>query len=255
METRFDPRWDPFDPPEHVRRVIERPNPEADRLMAEIDNNDPARIFRAMGAGSRPGRMPMPEFISLEEVRHQASARIATVFKDWHTLKDILDRHEATIHKRWAKKTKAQRLKLLLGVWPDMPVSHRPDYVAFRKETPVERQAGTKLRDDYMWPNLNQFGLSQPKTLPLLLHARGRNTPDAFAVADEQSAHLGFVSTAIVPAFLNLHTMYFSGRSDPERYGEILAWEDNDQAAQDCFSRKAMMPGSGLVVLEIQERT
>ncbi|KAK3620989.1 hypothetical protein LTR56_023070 [Elasticomyces elasticus] len=48
--------------------------------------------------------------------------------------------------------------------------------------------------------------------------------------------------------------MYFSGRSTAERYGEIIAWDDDDAAFQDMYIKTAMQPGLGLVLLEIQAR-
>ncbi|KAK5674286.1 hypothetical protein LTS10_013024 [Elasticomyces elasticus] len=46
--------------------------------------------------------------------------------------------------------------------------------------------------------------------------------------------------------------MYF--RKDPKRYGEIIYWGDEMQAFEDMKSRREMLPGHGLMVLEIQER-
>jgi hypothetical protein len=49
--------------------------------------------------------------------------------------------------KRWTKKTKQQRLQVLLAAWPNMPTMYRPDFAAFRKESVAQREAGTKFRD------------------------------------------------------------------------------------------------------------
>ncbi|KAK5703364.1 hypothetical protein LTR17_022191 [Elasticomyces elasticus] len=92
----------------------------------------------------------------------------------------------------------------------------------------------------------------KPKTLSLFLHARGRHTPDWFASADENSAYFTIVTAAHVPRFLNLYTMHF--RKDPKRYGEIIHWGNDMQAFEDMKSRRDMLPGHGLMVLEIQER-
>ena len=67
-----------------------------------------------------------------------------------------------------------------------------------------------------MWPYINLEDLTKSKTLLFFLQARSRNSPDAFAIADENAAHLGYVSKAIVPAFLNQYTMMFTNRKSPE---------------------------------------
>lgn len=166
----------------------------------------------------------------------------------------ILDRHEPTIHKPWAKKTKNQRVQTLLGAWPKMSPFHRPDFAAFKRETPAQRDAGTKFRDAYMWPYINLEDLSKPKTLLLFLQARARKTFDVFAFADADAAHMGYVTKAIVPPFLNEHAMMLTNRKTPSTYGELVSWDDDDDAFEMMTSWKAFHPGHGLVVLEIQAR-
>jgi hypothetical protein len=56
----------------------------------------------------------------------------------WKCLKEIVQRHEATLIKRWAKKSKSQQVQFLLKAWPGMSLNHRPDHEAFRNETPQQ---------------------------------------------------------------------------------------------------------------------
>ena len=218
-----------------------------------IDFNDPASLFKEMGAGG-PGRIPMPRMIDAGTIKQQRQKMAARIFSDWNTLKDILDRHQATINKRWAKKTRNQRVGVLIAAWPKMSATHRPDFDAFRRETEQQRESGTKFRDAYLWPIINLEDLAKPNILPLCLDSRGRNSPDAFATADENVFHLGHVSKAIVPVFLNHHVMMFTNRKTPETYGELIHWDEHEDAFNWLHTRKGMHPGSGLVVLEMQER-
>lgn len=41
-----------------------------------------------------------------------------TIFAQYITLKEILDRHKETIQKRWTQKSRQQRLQILLKAWP-----------------------------------------------------------------------------------------------------------------------------------------
>ena len=136
-----------------------------------------------------------------------------------------------------------------------MATTHRPDFEAFRLESPQAREAGTRFREAYLWPYINQEDLLKPKILLLFLKSRSRNQPDAFAAADMEATHLGRVANAIMPPFLNHYTMYFHGRNTAASYGELVAWDDDDSAFEDMSSRRAMQPGEGLEILEIQERT
>jgi hypothetical protein len=218
-----------------------------------IDYNDPNSFFKAIGWG-QPGTAPIPPSISPATVKTEARQYAKQIWKNWRFLKEILERHEATIQNRWKKKTKESRRKILLSAWPNMPVSHRPDFEAFTKESHEQRVAGTRFKDAFMWPYINQEDLCKPRTLLLLLNARGRNFPDAFAMADKNAAHLGYVTSALIPPFLNEHTMMFMGRRDPEKYGELIAWNDHPDAFRWLASKRGLHPGIGLHILEIQER-
>lgn len=122
MELRPDHQFDPFSP---EAAKYDGPDPAIDK----IDWNDPASFFKAIGAG--PGALPMPKIKEPAEVRQEARGRSDRIFTSYETLNKILERHEDTIRKRWIKKTRPQRLKVLLNAWPNMAAVHRPDFEAF----------------------------------------------------------------------------------------------------------------------------
>ena len=222
--------------------------------MANNFYANPENMFRAMGAGIGPGSLPMPRMVSAVEVRRQAKARSKNILDCWILLETIMDCHEATIQRRWSKKTKQQRLRVLLNAWPNMAVSHRPDFEAFRKETETQRLRGTRYRDAFLWPHVNQEDLSNPRTLLLLLNSRGRHHPSDFAATDGEAMHLGHISKAIVPTFLNEYTMVLNRAKTPSEYGKLLSWEDHEDAFNWMITRLQYQPGEGLLILEVQER-
>jgi len=85
---------------------------------------------------------------------------------------------------------------------PNMAIQHRPDMEAWRNETPAKRAKGTRFREAYMWPYINQEDLLKSKALLIFLGVRGRH-----------HTHLGEVLGATIPAFLNEYTMYFHDRT------------------------------------------
>ncbi|KAB8243617.1 hypothetical protein BDV35DRAFT_407355 [Aspergillus flavus] len=184
-----------------------------------------------------------------------ATARSDEIFTSYETLHRIIQRHEATIQKRWSKKTRQQRLNVLLSAWPDMPAIHRPDFDAFRRESASDRVRGTKYRVHFMWPYVNQEDLLNTKALPLLLNSRGRHPPSHFAAADMDAMHLGLISKAIVPIFLNCHVLILNGMTENTRdYGQLVAWEDHPDAFDWMHKQKQFLPGEGLLVMEAQAR-
>lgn len=247
MELRPDHQFDPFAP------GADAYDEEADDVVNSIDWNDPSSFFKAIGAGT--GGLPMPDIKSAPDVRREATTRSTKIYESYELLHEILQRHEATIRKRWLKKTRPQRLKILLNVWPNMPAMHRPDFEAFRKESEADRDRATKYRDYYLWPYINQEDLLNTKTLPLLLNARGRHPPSHFAAADIGAMRLGLVSKAVVPIFLNQYVMMFNGMTENTlEYGKLVGWDEHPDAFDWMHTQKQFIPGEGLLVLEVQER-
>ena len=249
MEPRPDHQFNAFS------SVADELPPSHTGSFSSVDFNDPLSFFKAIGAG--PGsNLPMPELMPPEKVCHEARKRSTAILDHFDTLGSILDRHEATIQNRWMKKTKQQRLKVLLDTSPELPTSHRPDIDAFRRETLQQREAGTRYRHAYMWPYLNQEDLTKSKILLLLLNARARNHPSKFASADSEAMHLGFVTKAVVPIFLNCYTVILNGISDRKedhKYGQLISWDDHPEAFDWMHSRRQFQPGEALLILEAQE--
>ncbi|KAK4236499.1 hypothetical protein C8A03DRAFT_16841 [Achaetomium macrosporum] len=231
MQSRNDHRFDPFGPGSDALPDV-GPLPDT---------------------GFLPG-FPMPPTMTPDKVRQLCKERSASIFANHDRLRRILDRHESTIQKRWTKKTKQQRLQILLDGWPNMPPMHRPDFAAFRIESEAQRESGTKRRDYFVWPYINQEDLLKPKTLLLMLNSRGRHQPCDFAAADGDAMHLGRVTKALMPVFLNCYVVTLNGMTTPEDYGKLIAWEDHEDAFDWFVTRKQFMPGEALDILEAQDR-
>lgn len=211
--------------------------------------SDPRNFFSQLPHLPQPSSYP-----SASEVRREARERSQKILADWSFLNKVVERHEAVLRRRWSQKTQEKRRRILLTAWPNMAPTHRPDFEAFTKESQEERSRGTRFRDAFMWPYINLEDLLKPKHLLLFLNARGRHHPGAFVGADYEAARFGFITCALRPAFLNHHTMMFTGRTTPETYGELIAWEDHDEACDWMQTGAGMHPGQGLQLLETQQR-
>lgn len=186
-----------------------------------------------------------------EEVRRKSTARTTSIFASFSNLRGILEYHEATIQKRWTKKTRIQRQAILLKAWPNMPTMHRPDLDAYKRKLTQSKQH----KDSFIWPYINQEDLlARPKTLMLLLNSRGRHPPCDFAAADGDLLWLGMMTKALVPALLDFHVMVLNGATDPNEYGKLVAYADNPDAFEWLSSGKQFQEGVGLLILKAQER-
>lgn len=98
--------------------------------------------------------------------------------RSWLTLPQTVTRHEATVQKRWLKKTRRQRLSILLDAWPAMAAVHRPNFRALQKESGSAPYAGgTEYQGHFKWPYINKEDLVKPQTRFLLLNWRGHHPP------------------------------------------------------------------------------
>jgi hypothetical protein len=127
-----------------------------------------------------------------------------------------------------------------------MPAQHRPDVEAWRQ--------ASNAKEAFFWPSINLEDLTKPKTMLLLLHFRGRYHPGEFAHSDVEQAALAETSCMIMPAFLNEYTMYFHKKGSVDKYGELVSWDDDEDAFENLINGVGMSPGHGLKALEIQQR-
>ena len=213
--------------------------------LHDIDFNDPDHFAQLLGPNSA---LPVPVFKSPDNIRKEARRASQIIHDAYNALHAIVARHEETIQKRWMKKSGKQRLKILLECWPGMSSHHRPDFEAFRKK---QRDHGTKYRESFMWPYINQEDLSKPRNILLLLNARARHHPSHFAAADITAIRFGVVANAIARVFLNGYVMILNAAMDPYKYGELIAWDDHPDAFDWMHTEKQFLPGDGLLVLEI----
>src|SRR5438045_7752789 len=131
-----------------------------DDSFDEIDCSNPQSFFDNI-------TLPKPSsFPTADEVRKKARERSQKILSDWKLLNTIIERQEAVIQKRWLKKTREQRKKILLSAWPNMSLTHRPDFEAFTKE---KRGTTIRFKEAYMWPYINQEDLMRPRLLLLFL--------------------------------------------------------------------------------------
>ncbi|KAH7012268.1 uncharacterized protein B0I36DRAFT_400351 [Microdochium trichocladiopsis] len=275
-DSRSDPRADPRVPDFHQElfgdspgilqlggEELGGPGPDFEEaLMRQINSQAP--LSGGDNDGSEGGfdseasirqMDPHTPFGRPETVRKEARTRAENIFRHYSLLNAILCRHEAKIQKRWTGKTRSQRLVILLAAWPSMVASHRPDFAALRQRSSTGGpRAEGKHRESFMWPYINQEDLLQPANLPLLLNARGRHAPAAFAGADFEATHLGRVTKNLKPVFLNQHVMVLHGANNAEEYGRLLSWEDHEDDFEWLHTSQQFHPGEGLMILEIQDR-
>ncbi|EFX05786.1 hypothetical protein CMQ_3855 [Grosmannia clavigera kw1407] len=240
LQPRTNHQFDPFEPHPELDNV------DLSSLQGE-DWSNPTNFLKMM----TPNGMALPSVMTPDEVRREARERTTRLFADYHLLQDILERHEATVQRRWTKKNRAQKLAILLAAWPEMPTTHRPDFTASSKKA---GSRDVKLRGAYMCPYINQEDLVKSKTLLLLLNSRGRNHPSVFAAADGEAMHLGKVTMALQPGFLNHHVFMLNGMTRDREYGRLVAWDDHEDAFDWMHTRKQFLPGEGLLIVEAQER-
>lgn len=214
--------------------------------------NDPGRMFKELNEANP--NFPVPELKTFEEVQSQAKEQAKIIFSTQKALAGILDKHEHILTKRWMKKSTEQRRKILVAVFPQIPLTHRPDFQAMRREKMEKTRSGTQFRDSWLLPSLNVEDLTQPRNLILFLRSRARNPPGVFVNADFNSFHVGHVTQAIKIPYLTGYTMLLTGQNTLETYGRMLSWDEDPEAFDMMSTGVGIQPGEGLIAMEIQKR-
>lgn len=158
MELRLNYRFGPSGPGD--RTAYDDTNREDDRIY-----NNPASFSKSIDAG-KPCRSPLPEVKLPADVRREARVMSDKIFLSYETLNGILKRHEVTIRKRWFKKTRQQRLKILLNAWPNMPAIHRRDFDAFRRRQRLTVTEEPNIEDVLCGRTSTKRILSRPRRCP-----------------------------------------------------------------------------------------
>lgn len=209
-----------------------------------------------------------PDTITIDEARAKAEPMSRRIWEDFRKLKIIIERYECVIQKRWAKKSSSKRRQTLQLAWaaistpPPQPMAemHRPDVDHLRTRCSKARNLCCEPVDEekrhlFFWPRLNFEDLTKFEPLLLLLNARGRHSPPAFAFADLEPVHFGLKADRLShPLFLDMYNMVFTGQEGPEIYGQLVSWEEDPGAYRRLQIGRDTSPGEGLWILEIQER-
>lgn len=234
------------------------PDSPVDRILAFRTLRDSImdeEYYKMMGAVDP--RMFHPTFIPFAEFQRRTMEYSRQIFSHWNRLHDILDHLEDQLRKRWIKKTREQRTRILMNAWPNIPVSHRPDFSLQRdSREQLADSAATRFRDVYLLPYINLEDLLKSKNLLLLLNSRGRNRPDVFVHSDILNLHIPVACGAVTIPQIDGYSMQLNDATSPESYGRLVA-----HGNMTLFAAKKMMsagirrePGEGLLVLEVQEK-
>jgi hypothetical protein len=171
------------------------------------------------------------QVLSSEDLAEHLEKQSVGIFNHYYLIQSTLKRYEGLIRSRWAKKTRAQRQKMLEDAWvDDMPKSHRPDLQYVRKFGTDRGQEDTSEEEEfaYIWPHINLEDLLIPSTIPQLLNSRGRNPPCAFAAADWDSTELGRMAWSVRVIQVEEACMVDLDGDSPTTYGRLRPAETEE---------------------------
>ena len=194
--------------------------------------------------------------ITHEHISEKIKPLSSRILANWTWLKEVLDRHELTIRKRWTKKTKEQRRSILLDNWPNMATQHRSDVELYRKVDDITKLSNPEVRDTFLWPRINQEDLLKPKIFLLLLNARGRHHPSNFASFDADSYRFVCFAKAMGLPFLGPFIVMLNGitSTSAKDYGELRNGLYDRAVADLMTSGVQFYAGVALRALEVQDR-
>ena len=193
------------------------------------------------------------EALSPEKAKDLSAGYAEGIFRAWYWMRDVFAKHEATIRRRWLRKTRENRRKILLEVWPEMSLSHRPDFEALYQQQTLKK-SNLENESAFLWPQINTEDLSNSQSLLLFLDSRARHPPEAFAIADDLTAGLAKRQNGVPLYMVPGHIMSFAGSTAPRNlYGRIVT--DHEGTRQELLRRGLVVgAGHGVLVLKTQRR-
>ena len=227
--------------------------PDPEEYGQALDSGPDAlhALFEKSGFGKFPGTLSVP----VETVRDKATDLVGSIFKNFRFLGDVLDRHEATIRRRWLKRTNKQRLKIILEAWgTNMAAPHRPDFEAIELESEDQRVEGTAYRDSYLWPYFNEEDLCNPNSLLLLMSTRARCHTSALAATEHEAHRMGERLLCFDYRSTGRYLMDLVSDGDEDCYGKLCSERSHPDRCAILDKRSYAEPHWGLLVLEAQER-
>ena len=196
---------------------------------------------------------------SWEGLCRKAHVYSKSIFENFGLLGGILDRHEATIHRRWLKKSNKLRLAVVREAWGvKMAPSHRPDFEALELESESKRLDGTDYRDYYLLPYINEEDLCKSRSLLLLMSTRGRYHPSELAISEYEAHRIGrsayiFSYTSRCKEF-DEYCMDLKSRGGADSYGRLWSISSHPDQCESLWQQEFQDPEHGILVLEAQER-
>ncbi|KAJ6198353.1 hypothetical protein J3E72DRAFT_374361 [Bipolaris maydis] len=199
-------------------------------------------------------------------IAKHASSLGESICKDYNDLNKIIIRHEATIRKRWLKKTQVQRRDILLKAWPNMPQTHRPDYTEVNGSLNYHKLSNN-LREclgtddkktppsaSKIWPFINLEDLTKPKSLLIFLNTRGRNVPSMFTLTEEVFSPLAVMSMCSYELELDQYSLQVSNETTPGLYVKMSPVDKAQDPSQPSESKLTECPRRGIHHLFIQHK-
>lgn len=194
-----------------------------------------------------------PEKISVDNAHTRRTPLVSNIFENLNLLNAILDRHQATIFKRWDKKSEEKRRSLVVAAWGSrMAENRRPDFKVWQSVL-AQEYIPPNYREAIMMPHINQENLVKGSILPLYLTTRAKTHPSNFVGADCKAMHMKIFGPLLGVTQVTDYVMKFTERDGPEEYAEILRIRDHPQADDWLDSEKAWPVGWSLLILEAQE--
>ncbi|KAH6679841.1 hypothetical protein F5X68DRAFT_212236 [Plectosphaerella plurivora] len=225
---------------------------------SDEDNHQPVFIrpntnIKSVSVTHNPKPKSAP---TLEEAQAKRGELVPVLFEKWQNLRDIVERHEATMQNRWVRKSKAKRRAILLEAWPDMPKEHNGDVALWQRNGNVNGD-GINIQNEevFLMPHMNLEDLCKAEPLPLLLNSRGRHAPDVFNTSDVDRYIFGHYTNNVNKTDLETHEMVFRNYTGPEDYGRLEDIADRPKVARSWLTPKdGMTVHNGLSVLKLQTR-
>lgn len=189
------------------------------------------------------------------EIKRNGFSLRKSICEDFRMLRDIVERHESLIKRRWSRKTRAQREQVLSEAWPGIPQVHRPDFALWDDNPDILEENGPSMKEIFVWPYINAEDLFKARLLLHFIEARARDSPWTFALCETAFCYLASLPHCVHhEEDVDKVAIRFSKEADPYTYCEPIDLNGVPPNQDPNATFHDLCPRKGLVILMIQER-
>lgn len=188
-----------------------------------------------------------------KSLQQQANTLVTQIYGKYEQLCNIVSPSFEDLVARWQGMTRSERVKMLIQACPELSRVHQPEDFDKGHVRSAELR-GAVPPEVYMLPFVNLNDLQDKNRLLMLIDARARQPPHAYASTELKFVPHGQVERPDSNGNFARSPLLKMQLEGPQKYGKITFVRSKQEASDFECEAKGLSPIAGLQVLYIQNK-